>query len=83
MLIYTCIGTLNGKQITKDIFTKYCCLVEQIDNHRAFLTCRETVRYAINFYNPDSSDQQKDREVDELLSKLGLEGCAGLLVYLY
>jgi len=36
--------TLNGTQIDQNMFIKHCCLVEQHDTHRAFLTCRETVR---------------------------------------
>eukprot|EP00605_Chrysophyceae_sp_TOSAG23-4_P001823 GSChrysophyteH1.ASY1.ANO1.2013.1 assembled CDS len=43
---------------------------------RAFLTCRETVRYTIDFYEASLTDEQKDEMCDKLLNKLGLSSCA-------
>jgi len=66
--------TLNGQQISQAMFTKYFYLVPQEDSHRAFLTCRETLRFAADFYIT-GSDDDKNNVVDDLLVKLGLEGC--------
>lgn len=71
--------TLNGHLMTTDLFRKHCCIVPQEDTHRAFLTCRQTMMYAASFYVNDS-DSEKVRRVDELLAKLGLEGCADTMV---
>ncbi len=68
--------TLNGNQIDQSLFQKHCVFVEQLDNHRAFLTPRQALRYATDFYRPEASSEDKDKEVQELLVKLGLEVCA-------
>ena len=68
--------TLNGHQINQKLFQKHCVFVEQLDNHRAFLTPRQSLRYALDFYEPKSNAEEKDAEVNNLLSKL-------LLRYLY
>jgi ABC-type multidrug transport system ATPase subunit len=67
--------TLNSIPLTSKIFTDHCCIVPQEDHHRAFLTCRDTIMDAANFYL-NASDEEKKQEVDLILQKLGLEGCA-------
>ena len=71
--------TLNSHLMTTEVFRKHCCIVPQEDTHRAFLTCRQTMMYAASFYINDS-EEEKGRRVDELLAKLGLEGCADTMV---
>ncbi len=68
--------TLNGNQINQSLFQKHCVFVEQLDNHRAFLSPRHALRYATDFYRPGASAEEKDKEVQDLLVKLGLEACA-------
>mmetsp|Transcript_14704 Transcript_14704/g.32159 ORF Transcript_14704/g.32159 Transcript_14704/m.32159 type:complete len:649 (-) Transcript_14704:1948-3894(-) len=71
--------TLNGTPLTADRFKRRCALVAQEDHHWAFLTCRETIRYAADLFMPLSTEE-KDREVESLLHKMGLESCADTLV---
>ena len=68
--------TINGENLTQDLFRAHCCIVEQLDSHRAFLTCRETVRYIIDFYEPNMTYEQKDEATSALLQRLGLHSCA-------
>ena len=74
----TCYGkcTLNGQLMTQKLFVEHCVFVEQLDSHRAFLTCRQTIAYAYNFYAPDMTEADKEAKVNELLEKLGLAVCA-------
>ncbi len=72
--------TLNGTPMTQHIFRKSCCLVEQLDAHRAFLTCRETVRYTIDFYEPSMNAEEKEIATETMLIKLGLNGCKDIKV---
>lgn len=65
---------LNGQQLNKTMFQDYFYLVPQDDSHRAFITCRETLRFAADFYINDN-DEVKDKVVEDLLVKLGLENC--------
>ena len=67
--------TLNGELLTSAIFKRHFCVVPQEDTHRAFLTCKETLRYAANFYM-STSEEQKSSEVENILEKLGLADCA-------
>jgi ABC-type multidrug transport system ATPase subunit len=67
--------TLNQTNMTNTVFQDHCCVVTQEDSHRAFLTARETVRYAANFYLKGEGEE-KDKQVDSLLKKLGLGDCA-------
>ena len=67
--------TLNGELLTSAIFKRHFCVVPQEDTHRAFLTCKETLRYAANFYM-STSEKEKNSEVDNILEKLGLADCA-------
>ena len=62
------------------MFKDQCYLVEQVDSLRAFLTCRETVRYTIDFYEASLTDEQKDEMCDKLLNELGLSSCADVKV---
>ena len=71
--------TLNGHHLTSELFRRHFCIVPQEDNHRAFLTCRETLRFVANFYI-NGSDEKKDEECEKLLVKLGLDGCANTRV---
>ncbi|KAJ1431674.1 hypothetical protein B484DRAFT_327731, partial [Ochromonadaceae sp. CCMP2298] len=52
--------TLNGTPLTADRFKRRCALVAQEDHHWAFLTCRETIRYAADLFMPLSTEE-KDR----------------------
>ena len=67
--------TLNGELLTSKIFKRHFCVVPQEDTHRAFLTCKETLRYAANFYM-STSEEEKNSEVEKILDKLGLADCA-------
>mmetsp|Transcript_10000 Transcript_10000/g.16719 ORF Transcript_10000/g.16719 Transcript_10000/m.16719 type:complete len:592 (+) Transcript_10000:240-2015(+) len=71
--------TLNGQPLTASRFKRRCALVGQEDHHWAFLTCKETIRYAADLYMPISKEE-KDREVDNLVAKMGLDSCADTLV---
>jgi ABC-type multidrug transport system ATPase subunit len=71
--------TLNGIPISQSLFSKHFCIVPQEDSHRAFLTCRESARYAADFYLQGSSES-KDAEVEQLLKRLGLDGCGNARV---
>jgi ABC-type multidrug transport system ATPase subunit len=66
--------TLNGLPITQALFAKHFCIVPQEDSHRAFLTCRESIRYAADFWLKGSKEE-KDEEVEKLLKRLGLDAC--------
>jgi ABC-type multidrug transport system ATPase subunit len=70
---------LNGVNMTDNIFREHCCIVPQEDHHRAFLTARQTLMYVADFYI-QGSDETKKKEVDTLITKLGLDVCADTLV---
>jgi ABC-type cobalamin/Fe3+-siderophores transport system ATPase subunit len=67
--------TLNGNVMTKEIFTKFCATVPQVDKHWGFLTCREVVQYAADLYMCGTGTAKTDR-VEKLLSTMGLSECA-------
>lgn len=71
--------TLNGLPITQNLFAKHFCIVPQEDSHRAFLTCRESIRYAADFWL-NGSKEEKDEEVEQLLKRLGLDACGNTRV---
>ena len=71
--------TLNNQKVDQKIFAKHFCIVPQIDSQRAFLTCRETLRFVANFYI-DGDDKYKDDLVDKLLKRLGLDQQANTIV---
>ena len=60
---------LNSKEMTKEIFTKYCYFVEQQDHHWAFLTCRETMVAAARLYD------ETEEEADKIIHEMGLVVC--------
>jgi ABC-type multidrug transport system ATPase subunit len=64
---------LNGKKMDQSMFVKHACFVEQLDSHRAFLTCAETISYALDFYATPGQD--KEKLTRDLLDKLGLSVC--------
>jgi ABC-type multidrug transport system ATPase subunit len=71
--------TLNGVPLTASRFSQRCALVAQDEHHRAFLTCRETIACAAHPYMLGTREE-KEREVDSMLKKTGLESCADTMV---
>jgi ABC-type multidrug transport system ATPase subunit len=67
--------TLGDEHMNPTLFAAHCTVVTQIDRHWAFLTARETVTYAADFYLNGTSAEKK-AAVDEMLEKMGLNGCA-------
>merc|ERR1711903_270686 len=63
--------TLNGQDLTRDVFTRNCASMTQQDNHWAFLTCRETLDYAADLCVNDTEEQKRAR-IDAILSTVGL-----------
>eukprot|EP00961_Rhodomonas_salina_P221447 2994282-Rhodomonas_salina.1 len=47
----------------------------QVDQHWAFLTCRESLEYAADLYLSESAEE-KHRRVEDLLNQMGLMTCA-------
>ena len=41
---------LNGVPLTRSLFEKHCAVVTQDDRHWAFLTARESIALACDFY---------------------------------
>jgi ABC-type multidrug transport system ATPase subunit len=66
--------TINGHKISAMQFRKFCAYVPQEDHLCPFLTCREILEYAIDFYMKESSEIKR-RRVEDLLADLGLESC--------
>jgi len=71
--------SLNKAQLTTKLFSQLCALVPQMDQHWAFLRCRETLEMAADLYLRVST-QAKRARVDDLLIKMGLEKCQDLRV---
>ena len=69
------IVTLNGETINADIFKEKCAIVNQEDNHWAFLTCRETMDYAAAL-TMSLGLEERNSSVDMMMRKMGLEVCA-------
>merc|ERR1719335_1193421 len=65
---------LNGEVMTDTVFKKYCAYVPQADQGWAFLTCRESLKFAADFYIAGTAAEKKNR-VDELITTMGLEAC--------
>jgi ABC-type multidrug transport system ATPase subunit len=65
---------LNGHPLTDTLFKRHCAYVPQEDHLWPFLTCRETIEYAVDFYLNLPPADRKER-VDSLLVDLGLESC--------
>ena len=70
--------TLNGHKVDSQLLRNFCSFVPQDDHLWPFLTCRETLSYAADFYLSKSS-QEKKAEVDRLIKELGLEKCANTI----
>ena len=68
--------TLNGENMTDEIFKQHSYVVDQKDKLWAYLTCRETLRYAGELYNIADSAADLDAAVDTIITKLGLDICA-------
>jgi ABC-type multidrug transport system ATPase subunit len=67
--------TLNGHKVDSQLLRNFCSFVPQDDHLWPFLTCRETLSFAADFYLSKSS-QEKKAEVDRLIKELGLDKCA-------
>ena len=65
---------LNGHVLTDSLFRRYCAYVPQEDYLWPFLTCRETIEFAADFYLGLGQDEKRER-IDSLLSDLGLVSC--------
>eukprot|EP00930_Biecheleria_cincta_P073146 TRINITY_DN60466_c0_g1_i1.p1 TRINITY_DN60466_c0_g1~~TRINITY_DN60466_c0_g1_i1.p1 ORF type:complete len:660 (+),score=105.20 TRINITY_DN60466_c0_g1_i1:27-1982(+) len=66
--------SLNGEKMTRELFRKFCTFVPQSDTHWAFLTCRETLQFAADFFL-GASRNERTRAVDEMLERMGLLTC--------
>lgn len=65
---------LNGLTMTMNKFQQHACLVEQYDNHWAFLTCREIIKYAAELSIP--LKKEREARVQSIMENLGLMECA-------
>ena len=65
---------LNGHLLTDSLFRRYCAYVPQEDHLWPFLTCRETIEFAADFYLGLDSNEQRDH-IDRLITDLGLQSC--------
>jgi ABC-type multidrug transport system ATPase subunit len=72
--------TLNGSVLTPKTFSRRCGLVAQEDHHWSFLTCKETVSFAAEFFLSGHTQQVKEQRVLHLLTKMGLDSCANTIV---
>ena len=64
--------TLNGHKMDSTILRQYCAFMPQDDHLWPFLTCRETLSFAADFFLSKSS-AERSAEVDRLIRELGLE----------
>lgn len=55
-------------------------VVEQEDDHYGVLTVRETIAYAARLSTSGFTKAQIDHRVDEIITALGLQSCAGVKV---
>ena len=65
---------LNGHLLTDSIFKRFCAYVPQEDYLWPFLTCRETIEFAADFYMELGYDERRTR-IDRIISDLGLQSC--------
>ena len=70
--------TLNGHTVDSEILRRYCAFMPQDDHLWPFLTCRETLSFAADFFL-SKSYAERTAEVDRLIRELGLEKCANTL----
>ncbi len=66
--------TINGHKLSSSRFRQFCAYVPQDDNLCPFLTCREILQFAVDFYLTFSNADRQAR-TDSLLKDLGLESC--------
>ncbi|QDZ19957.1 ATP-binding cassette transporter [Chloropicon primus] len=66
--------TLNSRDVTLSKFKKYFSVVEQQDNHWAYLTPREAITLATELQHTYSAEQTV-QIVDSLIENMGLTGC--------
>lgn len=66
--------SLNGEKMTRTLFRKFCTFVPQSDTHWAFLTCRETLQFAADFFL-EASWKTRAHAVNEMLERMGLLTC--------
>ena len=66
--------TVNGHKLSSKCFRKFCAYVPQDDSLCPFLTCREILQFAVDFYLT-ASRPDRDARVESLLKDLGLESC--------
>merc|ERR1719440_2226410 len=52
---------LNGALMTDAVFKKYCAYVPQSDQGWGFLTCRESLKFAADFYMTSSAAEKDAR----------------------
>ena len=67
---------LNGVPLTRALFEKHCAVVTQDDRHWAFLTARESIALACDFYQSGLDAAAKTERVSAVLKRVGLEECA-------
>lgn len=65
---------LNLEPLTPEVFRQFCAYVPQNDNGWPFLTCRESLQFAADFFISGSAAYKKER-VDKLVESMGLEAC--------
>lgn len=66
---------LNGHALTSEMFREHCYIVQQFDKLWPYLTCRESLRYAAQLYDVVAKEDE-EALVDEIITKMGLTGCA-------
>lgn len=71
--------TLNGKQFTNELFSRFAVSLPQHDRCWAMLTCREHVSMAVDFFQASSSASDRLAAKESLLSDLGLVSCANTI----
>jgi len=65
---------LNGHILNDRLFRRHCAHVPQEDCLWPFLTCRETIEFAADFYLELGQTERQER-IDRLIKDLGLESC--------
>ena len=66
--------TLNGQQITSQVYRKHCAYVLQHDTLWATLTTREHLQCAFTLFQPGVFGAAQQAAIDSLLEKLNLKG---------
>lgn len=71
-------ATLNGEPLSADIIRKDCFVVKQQDRHWEYLTARQNLTYAAEFYDITGSAKAAKDTVNNLIFKMGLSSCADI-----